>query len=147
MGGIRGKSARKRARMAQNTKTFDRISGRFYDEQVAMPKGKVSENEMLSAPKSFRRFLAAKAAAESREKRREREEDEQEDEPAAASGDEKSRSDGGQSSSEDEGGDEDDQRERTTDVVAPLVRAKPDQGNAKLREMDEQAVAAATENT
>lgn len=147
MGGIRGKSARKRARMAQNTKTFDRISGRFYDEQVAMPKGKVSENEMLSAPKSFRRFLAAKAAAESREKRREREEDEQEDEPAAASGDEKSRSDGGQSSSEDEGGDEDDQRERTTDVVAPLVRAKPDQGNAQLREMDEQAVAAATENT
>ena len=148
MGGIRGKSARKRARMAQNTKTFDRISGRFYDEQVAMPKGKVSENEMLSAPKSFRRFLAAKAAAESREKRREREENEQEDEPAAASGDEKSRSDGGQSSSEDEGGDEGDQRERTTDVVAPLVRAKPDQGNAKLREMDEQAAAAAaTENT
>ena len=147
MGGIRGKSARKRARMAQNTKTFDRISGRFYDEQVAMPKGKVSENEMLSAPKSFRRFLAAKAAAESREKRREREENEQEDEPAAASGDKKSRSDGGQSSSEDEEGDEGDQRERATDVVAPLVRAKPDQGNAKLREMDEQAAAAATENT
>lgn len=146
MGGIRGKSARKRARMAQNTKTFDRISGRFYDEQVAMPKGKVSENEMLSAPKSFRRFLAAKAAAESREKRREREENAQEDEPAAASGDEKGLSDGDQSSSEDEDGDEGDQRKRTTDV-APLVRAKPDQGNAKLRELDEKAAAEATENT
>ena len=97
-------------------------------------------------PRTFIPF-AAKAAAESREKRREREENEQEDEPAAASGDEKSRSDGGQSSSEDEGGDEGDQSERTTDVVAPLVRAKPDQGNAKLREMDEQAVAAETENT
>jgi len=146
MGGIRGKSARKRARMAQNTKTFDRISGRFYDEQVAMPKGKVSENEMLSAPKSFRRFLAAKAAAESREKRREREENEQEDEPAAASGYEKGLSDGDQSSSEDEDGDEGDQRKRTTDVT-PLVRAKPDQGNAKLRELDEKAAAEATENT
>lgn len=133
MGGIRGKSARKRARMAQNTKTFDRIPGRFYDEQVAMPKGKVSENEMLSAPKSFRRFLAAKAAAESREKRREREENEQEDEPAAASGYEKGLSDGDQSSSEDEDGDEGDQRKRTTDVTLSFERnrtkATPNSGS------------------
>ena len=119
----------------------------FTTNKSRCQKVKSQRTKCWSAPKSFRRFLAAKAAAESREKRREREENEQEDEPAAASGDEKSRSDGGQSSSEDEGGDEDDQRERTTDVVAPLVRAKPDQGNAKLKEMDEQAVAAATENT
>ena len=107
MGGIRGKSARKRAKMAQNSKTFDRISGRFYDEKVAMPSGKVSEDVMLSAPKSFKRFLAAKAAAESRSKRRDRVEDDdsEEEEPAAAKerGEEKV-DDVGEESSEDDRG-------------------------------------------
>jgi hypothetical protein len=69
MGGIRGKSAKRRAKMALNTKTFDRISGRFYDEKVVMPSAKVSQEAMLSAPKSFKRFLAAKRAIEVREKR------------------------------------------------------------------------------
>lgn len=151
MGGIRGKSARKRAKMAQNSKTFDRISGRFYDEKVAMPSGKVNEDVMLSAPKSFKRFLAAKAAAESRSKRRDRVEDDdsEEEEPAAAKERGKEKVDDvGEESSEDDRGEATNRNisgEGALTSVAPLVRAQPDKGNATLRAMDEKAATAARE--
>ena len=151
MGGIRGKSARKRAKMAQNSKTFDRISGRFYDEKVAMPSGKVSEDVMLSAPKSFKRFLAAKAAAESRSKRRDRVEDDdsEEEEPAAAKeGGEENVDNVDEESSEDDRGEATNRNvggEGVPTSVAPLVRAQPDKGNATLRALDEKAATAARE--
>ena len=148
MGGIRGKSARKRAKMAENSKTFDRLTGRFYDEKVAMPSGKVSQGDMLSAPKSFRRFLAAKAAAEAREKRREGEEETDKDEPPA---DEKvselqkvpSKGDDETVENEDASSDdgEPDSKHMKHSKIKPLVRAKPDKGDERLKEKDERVAA------
>lgn len=151
MGGIRGKSARKRAKMAENSKTFDRITGRFYDEKVAMPSGKVSQGDMLSAPKSFRRFLAAKAAAEARGRRRagEEETDEETDEPPA-DGEKVSKlqnvpSKGGDETAENKdassGDDEPDSKHIEHSEIKPLVRAQPDKGDERLKEKDERAAA------
>ena len=160
MGGIRGKSAKRRAKMALNTKTFDRISGRFYDEKVVMPSAKVSQEAMLSAPKSFKRFLAAKRAIEVREKRSrgpkvEVEDDDaqpSDDEPpaarAAAGDDDDDDEDDDADKSENEIDDDDDadtkkQKIEATatseedDDIKPLVRAKPDQGTEELRALDE----------
>ncbi|CAL54982.1 unnamed product [Ostreococcus tauri] len=144
MGGIRGKSARKRARMAKNSKTFDRQSGTFHEERVPMPTKKVSEEAMLSAPKSFKRFLMAKAAAEKRMRRRDRpESEEDEDEPAAARAKGEHDDEPGTTSSEEN---EDAEKEKSTAIaVKPLVRAKPDKGDDRLKAMDEAAAAAAAE--
>ena len=147
MGGIRGKSAKKRERMAGNSKTFDRITGTFYDEKASMPSKKISDEAMKSAPKSFRRFLAAKAAAEQRMHRRDRGEEEDTNEPSAAN---KRRTGGGDvsgTSSEDE----DDKDDEATPgpplkgTVSPLVRAKPDKGDERLKALDEAAAADAAE--
>jgi hypothetical protein len=141
MGGIRGKSAKRRAKMALNTKTFDRISGRFYDEKVVMPSAKVSQEAMLSAPKSFKRFLAAKRAIEVREKR-------SRGPKVEAGDDDDDDEDDDADKSENEIDDDDDadtkkQKIEATatseedDDIKPLVRAKPDQGTEELRALDE----------
>jgi len=156
MGGIRGKGVRKRAQAVANAKTFDRISGRFYDEKVAMPSGKVSTGEMLSAPKSFRRFLAAKVAAENRAKRREGVEDEvveKQRKPPVGNKVKSMEADIRQAvKEEDDSPSEDDEtvpkKGKITHIadIVPLTRAQPDKGNEKLREMDEQRAATAAES-
>lgn len=161
MGGIRGKSAKRRAKMALNTKTFDRISGRFYDEKVVMPSAKVSQEAMLSAPKSFKRFLAAKRAVEVREKKSREPKVESEDYDAQPSEDEPSAARARDDNSRgDDDDDDEDANESEDDVInnsgadkkkqkvegstgseeediKPLLRAKPDQGTEELRALDE----------
>lgn len=145
MGGIRGKSAKKRARMAGNSKTFDRISGTFYDEKASMPSKKISDEAMKSAPKSFRRFLAAKAAAEQRMHRRDRGEEEVLNEPSTADARRNSGGDASGTSSEEEDDKEVKVGPPLKDTIVPLVRAKPDKGDERLKAMDERAQAVAAE--
>lgn len=74
MGGIggKGKGARRRQRLLDNAKVFDKKTGTFKEPKVQLVDGKVSKEEMLSAPSSFRRFMEATKRAKEQQERRER---------------------------------------------------------------------------
>lgn len=117
-----------------------------------MPSAKVSQEEMLSAPKSFKRFLASKRAIEGRERRKEEKTlGEGEDARARARAEEAAaRASSAEDESDEEDGGEGDVRGKEQnessagampeDEIKPMVRAKPDQGTEELRALDERAV-------
>eukprot|EP00740_Mantoniella_antarctica_P024556 CAMPEP_0198689112 /NCGR_PEP_ID=MMETSP1468-20131203/129299_1 /TAXON_ID=1461545 /ORGANISM="Mantoniella sp, Strain CCMP1436" /LENGTH=168 /DNA_ID=CAMNT_0044439751 /DNA_START=151 /DNA_END=653 /DNA_ORIENTATION=- len=74
MGGIggKGKGARRRQKLVSEAKSFDKKTGTFREQKVELVDGKVSREEMLSAPSSFNRFMAATKKAKEQQERRER---------------------------------------------------------------------------
>ena len=61
MGGIggKGKGARRRQKLKENAKVFDKKTGSFREPKIELIDGQVSREELLKAPSSFRRFMEA----------------------------------------------------------------------------------------
>ena len=75
MGGIggKGKGARRRQKLKENAKVFDKKTGSFREPKIELIDGQVSREELLKAPSSFRRFMeATRRAKEMRDRRDER---------------------------------------------------------------------------
>lgn len=75
MGGIggKGKGARRRQKLKENAKVFDKKTGSFREPKIELIDGQVSREELLKAPSSFRRFMeATRRAKEQRDRRDER---------------------------------------------------------------------------
>ena len=74
MGGVggKGKGARRRQKLLDNAKTFDKKSGTFREPKLELVNDKVSREDILRAPSSFRRFMEATRRAKAREERRDK---------------------------------------------------------------------------
>ena len=74
MGGVGGKGngARRRQKLLDNAKTFDKKSGTFREPKLELVNDKVSREDILRAPSSFRRFMEATRRAKAREERRDK---------------------------------------------------------------------------
>ncbi len=88
MGGIggKGKGARRRQKLKDNAKVFDKKTGSFREAKIELIDGQVTREELLKAPSSFRRFMEATRRAREQQDRRDKrdriargEEDEGED--------------------------------------------------------------------
>ena len=74
MGGIggKGKGARRREKLKDNAKSFDKKTGTFREPKLELVDGKVSKQDMLKAPSSFLRCMEATRRAKEQAARRER---------------------------------------------------------------------------
>ena len=74
MGGIggKGKGARRRQKLKENAKVFDKKTGSFREPKIELIDGQVSREELLKAPSSFRRFMEATRRAKEQRDRRDR---------------------------------------------------------------------------
>ena len=64
--------ARRRQKLLDNAKTFDKKSGTFREPKLELVNDKVSREDILRAPSSFRRFMEATRRAKAREERRDK---------------------------------------------------------------------------
>lgn len=74
MGGIggKGKGARRRQKLKDNAKVFDKKTGSFREPKIELIDGQVSREELLKAPSSFRRFMEATRRAKEQQERRDK---------------------------------------------------------------------------
>ena len=133
MGGIggKGKGARRRQKLKENAKVFDKKTGSFREPKIELIDGQVSREELLKAPSSFRRFMEATRRAKEQRDRRDRrarvarglegsDDDERGDDNAA----ERKKSDERETRDDSGGGGESDTDDETTHTWL-----RPDQGD------------------